>query len=298
MQKRRLRAGMQFLAVLIPILSCQGGSLEMNSARRTVEIRIDGSDAEWQNDLAYVESANVSVGAFNDAESLYLCLVTTDRSVQQQIRTGGLAVWLDATRKNRKTFGIRFPVGRPADAGGAGGPTGRGGPVGKMDRADTGEMREEMQKAFEAMPASVEILGPGEKDRQEVPLTEAGGLETKIGFENGRFVYELKVPLVRTASAPFAVAAENPVAVSTCFQTELFRPEKGRERPAGQRGRGGGGPPPGGMGGMDPGGLGGGQGGPPPGGMDGGPMGDRPSGSESEKPMKIWIEIRLAAAVR
>jgi hypothetical protein len=295
MKKFHVRAGMSFLAVFVWILSCQGKSLDMDSAWRTGEIRIDGSDTEWQNDLAYVESANVSVGAFNDAESLYLCLVTTDAAVQRQIRMGGLTVWMDATRKNRKTFGIRFPVARP---GGPGGPDGMGKPEALADAETMETRRGEMKMAFEAMQASVEILGPEEKDRQEVPFSHAGGLEAKIGFENGRFVYELKVPLVRAASTPVAVAAENPVAVSTCFKTEKFRPGEGGERQAGGRGPGGEGPPPGGMGGMDQSGFGGGSGGPPPGGMDRGPMRERPSGPGSEKPMQVWIEIRLATAAR
>jgi hypothetical protein len=284
-----------FFAVSFGLMSCNGATFRMDSDWRTVEVRIDGSDDEWQYGLAFIQSAGVSLGAFNDAENLYLCLVTTDVSIERRIRMGGLTVWLDAAGKGRETFGIRFPAGRPDGPGGPPGMEGRG--PGRMETAEDREARrEEMEKAFDAMQSSVEILGPGEKNGRVILLSGAGGLEARIGMENGRFVYELKVPRVRSRVNPVAVAAEKSSVVSARFETRKFEPTRG-----GRTGNGegpGGGPPPEGMGGMERGGFDGGPGGPPSGGMGGGPEGGRRFERGSEKTLQIRVDLKLAEPAR
>jgi hypothetical protein len=300
MKRRLLIATAPLMAVALGMMSCNGATFRMDSDWRTGGVRIDGSDDEWQNGLAFVESVGVSLGAFNDADNLYLCLVTTDVSIERRIRMGGLTVWLDAAGKGRKTFGIRFPAGRPDGPGGPPGMEGR--PEGRgQGRTETAEdraaRREEMEKAFDAMQSSVEILGPGEKDRREIPLRAAGGLEARVGMENGRFVYELKVPRVRSQENPVAVAAEKSAVVSARFETRKSDPSgDGRHGEGG--GPGGGGPPPEGMGGMDRGGFEGGPGGPPSGGMGGGPDGGRRFDRGSEKTLQIRVDLKLAEPAR
>jgi hypothetical protein len=287
-------------AVSFGLMSCNGATFRMDSDWRAGGVRIDGSDAEWQNGLAFVESAGVSLGAFNDADNLYLCLVTTDVSIERRIRMGGLTVWLDAAGKGGKKFGIRFPAGRPDGPGGPPGmegrPEGRG--PGRMETAEDREARrEEMEKAFEAMQSSVEVLGPGEKDRREIPLSRAGDLEARIGMENGRFVYELKVPRVLSQENPVALSAGKSAVVSARFETRTFEPSRGGRSGYGG-GPGGGGPPPEGSGGMDRGGFDGGPGGGPAGGMDGGPEGGRRFDRGSEKTLQIRVDLRLAEPAR
>jgi len=113
----------------------------------------------------------------------------------------------------------------------------------------------------------------------------APGIAVKVGEVQGYLVYELKVPLTRTADLPYAIEAKPGALIGFGLETPKM------ERPS-REGQGG-------MGGFGGGGGGGGMGG--RGGRGGGGMGGRRGGggdrnqSEQAKPLKSWATIQLAA---
>ncbi|MCG8604175.1 hypothetical protein MJD09_04135 [bacterium] len=232
-----------FLVVLITSIGC-GGGLKMNSNWREHEIQIDGTQSDWHGALTFIEKKNVSVGITNDKDFLYMAFAAGDPAQRRQFMMRGLVLWLDAKGGDKKTVGIRFPVGL----------LGRGEGFG-MRRPDQEFDPEIMGEAFEQSLAELEIIGPEKDKKQRYRVGELAGVEVKIGDPVNSFFYELKIPLDKTKQYPFAIALEPGETLGVGFETPEFDRDAMRER----MGRGGFGGGRGGFGGGR-GGFGGGRG--------------------------------------
>jgi hypothetical protein len=275
-------------AFIIPFVLSRCIPYEYNSRWLDRAIAIDGLDDDWQAATVYVEKANVSVGMFNDSETMVLCLVSTDRRIGGRIMRGRLKVWFDPDGGQKKSFGIHFPAGVPD------GDPGRGGMEGEFPGSDS----ESPDLDFFTPQTDLEILGPGNNDIERMPADDARGIRVRTAVDSGRFVYELKVPLSKSESAPHAVGIGSKRQVAVGFEIEDFTA-------TGERGRmGGRGMPPGG------GDMGGGSGMAGGTGMDrdhgmgdgqdmGGPGTGRPGADRfaKQKQVNLWILVNLASPV-
>src|SRR3954470_20467851 len=126
----------------------------------------------------------------------------------------------------------------------------------------------------------LEVYGPQKDDAHSFVTTMAPGIAVKTGNVEGYAVYELKVPLAKTADAPYAIEAKPGALIGFGIETPKV------EQPS-HEGRGG-------MGGFG-GGMGGGRGGGGGMGGHGGGGGER-GGVEQVKPLKVWAAIQLAKA--
>src|SRR5512140_912120 len=61
--------------------------------------------------MTYLEDERMNIGVQNDADSLYLILRTSDKNIRNQVKYGGLIIWLDGTANEVKKFGIQYPLG-------------------------------------------------------------------------------------------------------------------------------------------------------------------------------------------
>jgi hypothetical protein len=276
------------VACVLLVSACK--TLEMNSLRPDREILIDGSDSEWGGANATLEKANVSVGFFNDANSLALCLVCTDRARRVQILDQGLIVWFDPNGGNAESFGVQFPVGMME----------KGMSIRALDQEEDGPDPFQMQKWYDFYQSQMEIFGQGAERGVWFPLGAVPGIQVKVGFDTGKVVYELKVPLVRTERFVNAVGVDTGRTVSVGIETpelETGRMGRGMPRsssaPGGSQGGGGTGSVGGrgGRGGSRGGSRGGGGGTEQPAETAGG--GEMPGPSMSD-PFKLWIKVRLA----
>lgn len=271
-------------ALIIPLVLFRCIRYEYSSRWLDRVIAIDGSDADWQGATVYVEKANVSVGMFNDSESMTLCLVTTDRRIGGRIMRGGMRLWFDPSGGQNKTFGIHFPVGIPGSDRGPGGSEG-----------ESAGMGDGSPSPFFLDPQTdMEILGPGKDKIERIPVDEARGIQVKTAVDSGRFVYEVKVPLVISESAPHAVGIQSKKQVAIGFEIEDYSSTGRRGRMGGRMGAGGRGMPSGGMGGGS--GMSGGRD------MDGDPGSaepgmERPDADRfaAQKQVNLWILVNLAS---
>jgi hypothetical protein len=241
----------------------------IDSQWRDREIAVDGDSGDWPGPLRPLEDKHpIVAAASNDDQFLYVVLSTSDAAVRRQILRQGLTVWFDPGGGDKKHFGIKFPVGglgqdAPArQRGGFREPRGGGSsdPGGQTPQADQLDP-----------PNRLEIYGPQKGDAHSFVTEMAPGIAVKIGQAEGRLVYELKVPLTRTADRPYAIEAKPGAALGLGLETPKA------ERPQGPGFGGFGGR--GGMGGR---GMGGGR----------GRESDR---FEPPKPLKLWATIQLAA---
>ena len=227
------------------------------------QIVIDGKSDDWSGALSFIEKEQLSLGFFNDQDSLYVCLVAEGNFTRAQILRGGLTVWFDPEGGKEKKFGIRYPLGAfaremqmPPE-------------MRNPEETNEGSPREAMNE--------LEIIRSkkAEPERMELAKAKDNGLEVTAAPSSGLVVYELKIPLLAKEGQPLAVGAKPGATIGIGFETS--KPDLSRMQ------RGG----PGGMpgGGMGRPGMGGGYG------RRGG-FGMR---SNMPEPLKIWTTVQLAS---
>ena len=259
-------------------------------------ITIDGSPSEWPAGLTPFNDQPVSIAAVNDGDSLYIVLTASERAVRTQILRQGLIVWFDPGGKDKKHFGLKFPIGAGLDPEGY---HGRGGHRGERppDSSSSGTSGSDSAQGEHHGPPSdsdleppnrLEVLGASKDDARSFTADQAPGIAVKVGQAEGLLTYELKVPLVSNDAHPYAVGAPAGKLIGVGLEMpKLEMPEGEGRRGGGMGGMSGG---MGGMGGGHGGGRGGGGGG--GGGRGGGYGGGRP---ETSKPLNGWVTLQLAA---
>jgi len=251
----------------------------IDSHWRDRAVVIDGDNGEWPGPLVAVEENHpLLTAAMNDGQSLYLVLSTNDATVRRQIFRQGLIVWFDPSGGDKKHFGVKYPVGVPLEesAGRGGSRRGAYGSGRPSSGASSGDPAQSSPSDPEPVDR-LEVYGPQKDDAHSFVTTMAPGIAVKTGNAEGYAIYELKVPLEKTADAPYAIEAKPGALIGFGLETPKT------EQPP-HEGRGGG------FGGMG-GGMGG-RGGGGRGGHGGG--GDGRGGYEAPKPIKMWAAIRLA----
>lgn len=132
----RIHRAMPLLSFLLAAAVLHGCGKKLDSRPLDRQIKIDGSDAEWQDARIYLDKIQASLGLLNDRDYLYLSMGLTDPDRQRQVLATGFTVWFDAEGKEGKTFGVRFPLGirerLESMRSGAGGMRGMRGSIGGM----------------------------------------------------------------------------------------------------------------------------------------------------------------------
>ncbi|MFH1312489.1 MAG: hypothetical protein ABIJ00_04610 [Candidatus Eisenbacteria bacterium] len=286
MSRIRPRDVMLGSLVLISLASFAGcGGLELSSVWRDREVKIDGIPTEWQGTTTYVEDSSVAVGIMNDDDYLYVSLSTSLRSVAAQIMARGLTVWLDPEGGKQKSFGIRCPIGAPQEMDDPS-------QFSKITQ-DRDKFTDMILEKLESSVEQLEIIGPTEDDVIRLFPSQLAGLEVRLGHQDGRFLYEVKIPLRSTDQHPYSIGMDEGSYVGLGFETAEIDQDKMREATGGKMPRGA--VPGGDMPGRGPGG-----GGKRGGGMRGGGMGGgrEPGGDSRIMPerLELWTKVKLASA--
>ena len=264
------------LFVIVASLALAEGcssSMQLASRWSSQPIHIDGNVAEWADSTVFIEKEGVRCGVMNDGDYLYLCLLSSKQGLGRQIMFRGMTVWFDPNGGEKKTVGLRFPLGMPR----AGLP--------EMTEGENPEQNVNRPDAFERQALSeFEFLGPAENDRQRVSRLQGQGVEIHLTATAERFVYKLKIPLRYSSQHPYALETRPGSAVGIGIEPNAAQRAQEGERGGGEsRGEGGRG---GGRGGM-----GGGRGGRMPGGAGSG--GARPAAGAATLP-SFWSHVQLA----
>jgi hypothetical protein len=67
--------------------------------------------------------------------------------------------------------------------------------------------------------AELEILSPGEGDIIRLPASGAHGVEVKLGYQDGRLAYDLKVPLRHDDAHAYAIGTDGDEKIGIGFET-------------------------------------------------------------------------------
>lgn len=280
---------------LVAMASGCGGTQPIQSSRTGESVVIDGNDAEWRAHIKYFEDEKIAVGVKHDDENLYVCVGTADRNLSQQLMRHGFTLWLDAEGGTNQTFGIHFPVSpkfgnmmqpfgqKPQQFGQRpeGGAQNDGGNQSQMDKPLRRNLFDKRQEELEFFTCA-----DGEKDTLLIGFKDLQGIKLSVGESDGAYVYELQVPLQKSAEHPYAIGSDGTTPVGIGIITDEL-PERSSGMGAPPNGRMGG---PGGGGNM---GGRGGMGGPPGGRMGGGGKpGGRPMQQTSAE-IELWLAAEL-----
>ncbi|MDP4175665.1 MAG: hypothetical protein Q8933_16940 [Bacteroidota bacterium] len=237
MKRKAFKIALYNLAFLLILISGCGG-LEIKSLWKDHDIKIDGKDDDWKNGT-YIKDANCSFYACNDQNALYICIVSTDRALARRAMIQGLTVWVESDKEDNK-FGIHYPLGRI----GGDKPSSDQTQEFSQSRASGNHSDEEMdnrktgnpfdeEKMF-ANANEYEILNKSSNVEGRYSLTEDNGIKVKAGSFQGRFVYELKIPIVPKYGSLNSIAADTTSNIKLSFESGQFDMSKIR------RARGGG----------------------------------------------------------
>jgi hypothetical protein len=267
------------LAAMLPIVLIATDRPHLESGPPSGAITIDGRHDDWSGALTSLGSNPFSVQVANDNDALYLRLTASDPVVRTQILRQGLIVWFDEGGGTKKRLGIQYPVVEYGSGGNTGQGGGGRGYGGGGHRA--GGTSDTPNDDYEP-PSRVDILGPGKNDARSLTLDHASGVEVALRLSEGMVLYELKVPLAKTADHPYAIEAAAGKTIGLGFESpKIERQSSGS--PAGGYGGGGHGGHGGGMGGRGGGGMGG-------RGMGGGGNRD----FQPPKPLNAWATVMLS----
>ena len=189
---------------------------DLISAWRDHEIVINGKYTDFGNVMTYYyEKEKIAINLFNDKDYMYICLISRNRRIETQLMESGLTLWFDPDGGRNKVFGIRFPLGRISITKEE---SNNSNWQEQEEGKDAGEEKdgdENSWKQLEALEGSqekieliIESVNAENKDMLiELSLKDAikQGIEAKIGHQNDYFVYELKVPLIKSSQHQYAV---------------------------------------------------------------------------------------------
>ena len=279
-------------AAILPIVLLAADRPHLTSSTPTAPITVDGRLDDWTGDLSPMGADPFSVQVANDQSYLYLRLTASDPTVRNEIVRRGLIVWFDESGGTKKHFGIHYPVvesqGTAADSSGSQGRSGYGGHHGGGSASAPSDDYEPANR--------IDVLGPGKNDARSLTSDHGSGVEAAVRVSEGQVLYELKIPLAKSADHPYALDTAVGKTIGIGFET----PKVEHQSPDGSSGGGGGyghggGGSGGGMGGHGGGMHGGGGGGGRTGGGGGGHQGGG-GGYQAPKPLKAWATATLTGS--
>lgn len=260
---------------LVP--GCGGKKVESRWAES--EIVLNGIPDEWQGSRTYIDRPNIALGVMNDETYLYIALSTPVRSVVARILGRGLTIWFEPKGRGDRKFGIRCPMGVEDSRPAGGAPEGPG----KME--DPARIREMVENAA----ARLEVIGPGDDDTAILLNDGRSGITVAMGYRDGNFGYELRVPLAIEDERDYGIGGDPGKPIRIGFETPKVNTEEMREAMGYRE------PPAGGIGDRPGGGMP--SGGTPLGGMGDDGMRGGMRGSGFAESIKVWITVSLAEPV-
>ncbi len=213
------------LAIILslPLInSCN--QLDIGSQWITQPMVIDGQAADWQGMLVFPEKEALGLGVANDADNLYLCIITSDPQLRRLIMVRGLTIWINVQGKRKQTYGIKYPLGLLAGG------------------FAPGKIRPENRNWDRFAPEMVRLSTEFEilvDKKQGVRIPVYGNnhqIVLKYRVNHDQFIYELKLPFNQIFQETTVPVLEDGQSATLGFQVaeldiNTFRAGRGGQRP-------------------------------------------------------------------
>jgi hypothetical protein len=239
--KKLNRLKILYLLAAVALLFCGCEEQQTKSIWRTHDIKIDGSQLDWDNNISYQRSSGAGLGIMNDDKNLYLCVAIINPHEIIHILRTGFAVWFESKDDDSGMIGIEYPVelfpekktkeenesGLLPDmekseiAGGK--DTTKSIPdstklhsKNKTQKKMT--MEERINKLIQ-LQDKFEILNKEQNPINSYTLGTNPDIKVKVGYQSGQLVYELKIPLKNESKNSYYVNASAGEPIRIGFQT-------------------------------------------------------------------------------
>lgn len=157
-----------FLALALVATTTASAKQKLDASWGERAMSVNGNLDDWGGRLVPLRDGPVLIGVANNSEFLYIAIRSADADLARRAYYGGLIVWIRP--KHGSDLGIQSPFGK---------------------RNPTAE--------------PFILFGQGSKEGQQIAAENPFGLDLRTSLSNGEFVYEIKVPLRRSALHPFAL---------------------------------------------------------------------------------------------
>lgn len=267
-----LRAVLPLLLATVGLLQPALADEQLASRWSPAPIVVDGDADEWRGIVfQYFDNDNSALGIMNDADNLYLIVLSRDEATIRQMERRGVTVWISPDGKKKKQYGLRY----------------RGGMAkARMDQRERAgdarppqmpEGREEIREEQARLRKIIEVFD--NKQTREIPAAGEQGPAAATAFGNDVYSCEFLIPITAD-SGRYSLRLTEPgnlaLGIHIGYVSDADKAqmkERFKERDGEPR-----------MGGMPPGGFGG-------GGMTGG----RPPQMRRDAEKKeFWIAVDLA----
>lgn len=204
----------------IVLLSACSSSNVLQNKWPTEEIKIDGNYQDWRNNLTVLPDQKISFGFTNDDKYFYMCLITEDRMKVFQMTRAGFITWFIPEGGSENTFGIKYPL-----------------PIKNISREQMQSMGRDMfqQGGLDKVvnmvlekQNEIQIVNSDKYSLSLLPLENKDGIKAKLGYTDGKFVYELKVPLAVHDDYDFQISSLPGDKMQIKFETEQAEAGAGR----------------------------------------------------------------------
>jgi hypothetical protein len=192
------------LFILIFFAGCSS-TKQIYSESAAIPYIIDGHSNEWYGKkMVEFKDEGILVGIQNDADYVYICLMSSNRSSSRFMTQAGMILWFEPD--GGKKFGIHYPIGRTPQP----------------------------KDAFESTEASgytdLDILGP-ENDAitRSSTLTSENeyGISAACCDSLGTTVIELKIPR-KPKQIPYGIMVASGKSVSMNIESGTFQAQSGK----------------------------------------------------------------------
>jgi len=180
------RSAFGILALLTLLMGACSSPATIPTGQMTDSPTIDGSLDDWGGRLTYVGDRPVSMSVLPTDSLLYVALSIQDPELVRAVAANGLTVWVDPTGKQKRNYGIRYPLGLRYQ---------RSGESASGD-ASSVQTRNAM---FERVSLSELEVVRGDSARRRIPARFSSGLRSQATLGPGSLIYELAVPVGNTA---------------------------------------------------------------------------------------------------
>lgn len=199
---------------------------------------VDGVLKEWSVPMNYDKKSDMEYGIGNDEKYLYVNMKITNKVLTNKIFITGLTLWIDTVGKNKKMYGIKYPIGQ-----------GR-----KRDNREItreriqGEIRRPVRPDLQRKPELMEIIGFTKKGARELADPEGTpGMHLSVSRNQlGTFYYEARILLDKIITDVGAYLTDTTRLLSIGFETGYIDMPNMAGRSPGMRSGGGGSRMPGG----------------------------------------------------
>jgi hypothetical protein len=150
---------------------------------------IDGALSEWGGSLSYVDNESVAVSVVPTDSLLYVALSTQDKRLIRTVLRDGLIVWVDPTGTQKRTYGIRYPLGLRAQR------ANQTGPSPHSSGASSASRSQRAMSVFDQLSLKeLVIIRNGTTDAR-IPAQFSSGVRAQAQIDPGALVYELAIPI-------------------------------------------------------------------------------------------------------